>query len=197
MTKKLLIAVLCCSIFFLGLGCYFNQQTISLQRKLLDECREANESHTAQSASESVSALTSRPVMTMTVATTAITSGSVGATAPLLMASDPRPKEPKYADALREAAARMGLYWQVSCTSYLESEDSQWLAFAQQPGEHGYYVEEGARPHWIVSGRSREDAAIKLLRALQDPPNYRPPRRGPEKPKRPCDGENLIGGSDH
>jgi hypothetical protein len=107
------------------------------------------------------------------------------------------PVEPEWAAKLRAKAAEKGLQWRVVCKIY-DDPDAQYLAWAQPPENEGKnYIEDGATPEWIVEGRTRKEAALNLLAALNHPPNIHPEHRPPkETSKHRCE-PRIGGGPNH
>lgn len=101
--------------------------------------------------------------------------------------AEPATSEPEYASKLRAEAKARGLKWAVVCrTAHNPRPGSEYLAYAGEPDAISkYYIEDGAKPEWIVSGATQQEAASKLLEAIQQPPNHYPGHRYPEKEKPP------------
>jgi hypothetical protein len=94
--------------------------------------------------------------------------------------------------ALRREAAKRRLRWNIVCGGGDSdggrppaSEACFGYAQSGSSPDAAFYIEQGAKPFWGVSAASDEEAAIKLLRTIQGPPNMFPPHGPPDMfPKR-------------
>lgn len=103
------------------------------------------------------------------------------------------------AETAKKLAATAGvkhLHYIVECSPMIfeDRSDMNFIAWANIPGhDSGQTIEEGGKPDWTVFGRTEEEAAEKLIAALQGPPTTFPKHAEPEKPKKQC-AKPLEGG---
>ena len=80
-------------------------------------------------------------------------------------------------DLLRNEAQKRGLKWKVtSCYwNWNKPDQTQFLGQAvQQNAPFSSYIEDGAVPYWLVSGKTQGDAAYQLYLSIQGNPNWEP-----------------------
>lgn len=195
MLRYISIALLVICIIVLAISLHLKDQTIAVQNATIVALTKTEDSTTSETPSNVIAAT----ALTATNVTTATSSGGTSAASLVATPVLPLPpkSEPDYIARVRAVAQAKGLDWQIGCTAYLDEPEHQWIGFAGPPGIRGYYVEEGAVPEWIVQGRTRQEVATKLFRALQRPPNYYPPHGKAKRPDRKCDEEDAAGGPSH
>jgi hypothetical protein len=108
-------------------------------------------------------------------------------------------KEAPWAEKLRALGQRRGLKWHVVCTVVEDDSPFNYFAVAHYKSEpdSAIYVEDGAQPWWGASGRTQEEAGLKLIEKIEfHPPNQ--PEHNPayRHPNRQCKAR-VSGGDPH
>ncbi len=100
---------------------------------------------------------------------------------PMKSTDDSDVPEADWAAQLRREATKRNLRWEVGCKfdedwKFDPNPEDYYFGYAEDGNTPTakFYVEEGAKPSWVVRGRSQEQAAIALLHAIQGPPNLFP-----------------------
>lgn len=85
---------------------------------------------------------------------------------------------------LNSEAEKRKIYWHIWCTANYEGDKEKYLAIATYGSQLNLFVEDGAADYWAITdyAKSREEAAAKLLKLLQGPPNRPPQSRVDRKP---------------
>lgn len=81
--------------------------------------------------------------------------------------------------ALRKAALAKRLTWTVQCLD--EKETGKFYGAAWPEGSEGRYIEDGAKPFWIIYGDTQREATLALTAAIAGRPNVFPGHKPKEK----------------
>lgn len=105
---------------------------------------------------------------------------------PMKSTDDSDVSEADWVAQLRREVAKRNLRWEVGCKfdedwKFDPNLEDYYFGYAEDGNTPTakFYVEEGAKPSWVVRGRSQEQAAIALLHAIQGPPNLFPEHEPP------------------